>query len=220
MNYETQRKLKRFLDEKMRTIFNETVGNKSKLDISYIKTEKGFDYSVTKSDGWNAWEGYTFFNNNGCQCYLKYPTKTKKKLIYMSIDNISSCGYYANIGTLYRCMDEIDGIAVEFRQLKSDLEKQEKIDDIAKNSIYTWLKSIMRNQSYSYYTTEDKHKITLSIKMKNRVQLDIPIYFKKFQKIMPKLTETIQQYENTTNQSKIKVLISNSNSEQKWITSD
>jgi Tfp pilus assembly pilus retraction ATPase PilT len=122
------------------------------------------------------------------------------------------------IGMLYRCMDEINNIAEEMRKLKGDLEKQEKINEIAKNSAKTWLKEVMKNQTYSYYTTEDENKIMLSIKMKNRVQLDIPIYYKRFQKIIPKLLETIQQFENTANKSNVKVLISNSRHNQQWET--
>ena len=54
--------------------------------------------------------------------------------------------------------------------------------------------------------------------MKNRLQLDIPIYFSRFQKIMPELIDTIQQFEKTANEAKIKVLISNSKVNQQWKT--
>ena len=218
MTYEIKRKLITFLSNKLRKIYYETTDDKPRLNIFQIKTEKGFDSNVIENHGYYE-NGYNFFNDNGCQCFLMFGDGAKKKkVISIAIDDIGSNGWYGTIGMLYRCIDEIDDIATEFRQLRSNLEKQEKIDNIAKNSIYTWLKTIMHNQPYSYYTTEEKHKITLSIKIKNRMQLDVPIYFKKFQKIMPHLAEAIQQFENTVNQSKIKVLIGNSQPEQKWTT--
>ena len=217
MNYKNKRKLGDFLKEKLRKIYEETGEDKSRLDLSRIKTEKGFE----KSDVHHGWwgDGYGFSNNNGCQCFIYFKGKQKRKIIDMAIDGISSSsGWYGTVGMLYRCMDEINEIAKEFRQFKSDLEKKVKIDEIAKNGINTWLKTMMQHQPYSYYTTESENKITLSVQMKNRLQLDIPIYFSRFQKIMPELIDTIQQFEKTANESKIKVLISNSKVNQQWKT--
>jgi len=217
MNSKIEQKLENFLREKLRKMYEETRDDKPRLDLTHIKTEKGFEKSDVKHPWWD--DGYAFSNNNGCQCFIYFKGKKKQKLITMAIDGISSrSGWYGTIGMLYRCMDDIDEIAKEFRQLKSDLEKQEKIEDIAKNSIKTWLKAVLQNQPYSFYATESENKITLSVKMKNRVQLDIPIYFSSFQKIMPELLNTIQQFEKTANESKIKVLISNCKINHHWIT--
>ena len=217
MNYKNEIKLRDFLKEKLRKIYGETREDKSRLDISRIKTEKGFETSGVHHVRWG--DGYAFSNNNGCQCFIYFEGKRMRKIITMSIDGISSSsGWYGTVGMLYRCMDDINEIAEEFRQLKSDLEKQEKIEDIAKNSIKTWLKAVLQNQPYSYYATVSENKITLSIKLKNRLQLDIPIYFSSFQKIMPELLNTIQQFEKTANEAKIKVLISNSQPNQQWKT--
>ena len=229
MNSKINRKLEFFLGRKLGKMWRETQGDKSCFDLTHIKTKNGFE----KSDVHDRWygDGYAFSNNNGCQCILYLGVSKKRRLIAISIDGIRSLyAWYGNIKMLYRCMDEIDEIAVEFRQLKCDLGKQGKIKDIAQNSINTWLKAIMQNQTYSYYTTEYKNKITLSIKMKFRVQLDIPIYFSKFQKIMPELIDTIQLFEKTANEgkiiqlfektaneAKIKVLIGYSKVNQQWI---
>ena len=233
MKPEIRQKLSRFLDDKLKKIYDETRDDKPKLDLSYIKTKKGYENSVVRHNNWG--DGYEFSNSNGYQCYFYFKGgKRRIKLIRIKIDDISSSGWYGTIGMLYCCMDEIGGIAVEMRKLKDDLEKQEKelekkkkdlekmkkINEIAKNSIITWLKSHMQNQPYSYYTTESAHKITLSIKLKNSMQLDIPIYYSRFQKIMLELPETIQQFVNTVNNSKIKVLVRNSNPKQQWITLD
>ena len=209
-------KLKDFLKEKLIKNFEETQEDKPYLDMSFIKTSKGFKKSYIKS--LRGEDGYAFSNNNGCQCFIWFEENPKREIISMAIDGISSWGWYGTVGTLYRCMDESDEIAKEFRQLKSDLEKQEKIDEIAKNSINTWIKVVLQNQPYSYYTTESENKITLSVQMKNRLQLDIPIYYSRFQKIIPELPGTIQQFVKTAKECKIKVLISNTQSNQQWQT--
>ena len=220
MKPEIQKKLRKFLDNKLKKIFDETRDDKSKLDLSYIKTQKGYERSVVHHNVWG--DTYEFSNSYVYQCYIYFEVVNKKPqydYIRIKIDDISSSGWYGTIGMLYRCMDEIDGIAEEMRKLlKDDLKKQGKINEIAKNSINTWLKSVMQNQSYSYYTTESEHKITLSIKLKNGMQLDIPIYYSRFQKIMLELPETIQQFENTVNNSKIKVFVRNSKPNQQWTT--
>jgi len=115
-------------------------------------------------------------------------------------------------------MDEINVIAEEFRKFKGEIEKEDRINEIAKSSINTWLKTVMQNQPYTYITSEDENKITLSVKIKYDRQLDIPIYCNRFQKIMPELLETIQQYEKITSEIKVKVLISNSR-HHPWIKS-
>jgi len=204
-----KKKLTVFLNEKMKEILNLTRDANHSVNLYHIRPAKGFDKSETHNSLWG--DGYNFFNDNGCQCHIYLRGgKWNKYLISIVIDDYSSSGWYGTTEMLYLCMDEINKIAKEFRKLKGDLEKQEKIGEIALNSITAWLKTIMQNQQYSYYTTESENKIMLSIKIKNRMQLDIPIYYYRFQKMMPELLETIQQFEKTVNKSKIKVLISNS----------
>ena len=212
MKLKTQEKLKRFLDEKLKNIFYDTRDAHHGFNMYYIRSVKGFDMTDIQNNIWG--NGYSFFNSIGCHCNLHLDGK--KNRICIEIDNISSSYWRGTIGMLYRCLDEINEIAGEFRKLKGDLEKQDKINDIAKNSIITWLKTLMQNLPYSYYTSENENKIILSIKMKNRVQLDIPVYYNRFQKIITELPETIQEFEKTAKKSKIKVLISNSRSGQLW----
>ena len=217
--HEINKKLEGFLEDKITKICRETQEIKEKLNLSYIKMEKSFEIMKIKDD---FCYGYCFYNKNDFRCFL-FIYKDKGIDIKISINNISSRRLNGNISALYRCMDEINKIAEELQHLKYDLEKKigmnkklEKITEITKTSINTWIKTVMQNQSYSYYITESEKKITLSIKLKNRTQLDIPIYFSRFQKIMSNLLETIQQFENTTNNSKNKVLITNSKINQKW----
>ena len=215
VNLEIEKKLAVFLDGKMKEICNSTIDVNHSVNLYYIRPAKGFDKSETHNSLWG--DGYNFFNDNGCQCHIYLRGgKWNKYLISIVIDDYSSSGWYGTTEMLYLCMDEINKIAKEFRKLKGDLEKQEKISEIALNSITAWLKKIMQNQQYSYFITESENKIILSIKIKNRMQLDIPIYYNRFQKMMPELLETIQQFEKIANKSKIKVLISNSKVNQQW----
>jgi len=212
MNYKIASKLEKFLNDKMSKIYDKTRYENHQFDLRYIQT-KGFGSNIQK--------GYYEFNkSNDSRNILHFYRKNKREVVRIKIDDISSNGWYGNVGMLYLCMDKIDEIALELYKFKGELEKQEKIDQIAKNSIKTWLKAMFKNQPYSYYTIVSDNKITLSVKLKKSIQLDIPIYYKNFQKIMPELLNTIQQFEKTANDSKIKVLISNSAIGQKWITGE
>jgi len=218
MNHESRKKLEKFLDEKTRVIYRETKNISGILDIHYVKTAKGFDNSRTD---WGDDGSYDidFFNGNNCQhLYYDYNSKGRKEkeTISISIDNISSSRWCGSIGMLYRCMDEMNEIAEEFRKLKGELEKQEKIEELTKNSIYTWINTIMENQPYSYYIKESALKITLSVKLRYRTQLDIPIYYSDFQNIIPEVLETIQQFTENAEKIKIKALISNSKPYEQW----
>jgi len=166
-----------------------------KLDISSIEEVKG--WKKTDDKHYRYGDGYAFSNGNGCKCnvYFKGKKEKRKMLLSIAIDDISSSVWKGTVGSLYCCMDNIDEIASEFRKFKGELDKQEKIEQISQNSITTWLKAIFKNQPYSYYTTESDNKITLSVKLKKGMQLDIPIYYKTFQKIMPELLNSIQQFE-------------------------
>ena len=229
-----EKKLVIFLNKKLREIIGDTQDDNSKYRKSLIISKKGFKVN-SLHDMIRRCKGYIFSNKNGCRCYLLYKGRPKREFICMEIDGISSSDLQGTIGGLYRCMDEIDEIAKEFRQIKKDLKKQkenlqkqaedlsdeqikhEKVIKISQNSINTWIKMVMQNQQYSYYVSESENRITLSIKLKNNLQLDIPIYYSSFQKIIPVLLESIQQFENTANNSKIEVLIKNKIPKQQWI---
>ncbi|MDR1792571.1 MAG: hypothetical protein LBR36_03910 [Bacteroidales bacterium] len=151
-------------------------------------------------------------------------SKTKKwkssPLISIEFSNISSSRYYIERypQLVYLLFEKAAQIEVEFNKLKAEVEKQEKIVQLSRSSVKTWLKTVMKDSGYQYYMTNDDNKITLSIRMKHGVQLDIPLYFRRFQKQMPDLLQTIKQYENMIANSKNKVLISNLKANEKWQT--
>jgi hypothetical protein len=105
----------------------------------------------------------------------------------------------------------------EYLQFSDELDKSDKITDVSINSIKTWLKELLRDSGYTYYTEESDNKIILSVKMKNGTQLNVPIYNKRFQKIMPELMNVIKEYEKLIDEKGVKVLISNAKSKDKWV---
>ena len=215
--------LKDFLDEVIVIFDEETRENKSVLDLSYIKSVKGFEYTEFTDSCYGP--GYCFTNSNGHKCFLCFYGKERTILIRIDIDDISSYYRPGTIESLYRCLDGLDIIADELSKLKSDLIKQKndlikqkKQDEIVKNSIDVWLKILLSNQPYSYYTTKRENKTTLSVRLKNRTQLDIPIYYKSFQKIKPEILNLIQQIDKIDRETKIRMLISNTVDNKQWIT--
>ena len=213
MNDTIKWKLERFLHNKISEISRERYDDRHRFSTSFIQNTKGFIVSDAR-----LWWGdcYAFTDSKDVQCII-YCKKNRQKSMTISIDGILSGRWMISVGMLYRCMDTMEKIAKEFRQLANDLEKEEKIVEMGRNSIHPWLKTILQNQPYSYYTTKDENKIVLSVKMENKMQLDIPIYLKSLQKIMPELLHTIQQFEKVIGEAKIKVLISNSNVNRQWI---
>jgi hypothetical protein len=97
----------------------------------------------------------------------------------------------------------------EFSEFSAQLDKDDKITDISHKSIETWIKALFQENPYPYYMKASENKITLSVKMKNGTQLDIPVYYKKFQQIMQQIMPTILEYENLIEKRNMKVLISN-----------
>ena len=121
------------LDKLLSKIYIEKLGDNPKLDISYIKTVKGFEKFYIEHH--NLKEVFVFSNGKGCRCRLRYEGKQRLQKISVEIDGlVISSGWYGTVGMLYRCMDEIDTIAQGCRQLQSDLEKQGKINEIPKNN--------------------------------------------------------------------------------------
>ena len=111
---------------------------------------------------------------------------------------------------------EAENIEKSFFEYKAKYEKEEKIKEISENSIEAWLAAILKDKNYIYYISKEENKVMLSIRMKNGTQLNIPIYHKKIQKIMPHLIETIEKYEQMINDTSVKVLISNLKVNEIW----
>jgi len=94
---------------------------------------------------------------------------------------------------------------------RSELIKQERIRKMQINSAEEWVKSLMTNSNYLYKIVKGhENKLLLHVKIDGQQHLEIPIYYKSFQKIVPKLMETILKYENFIKNSQIRALVKNS----------
>jgi hypothetical protein len=192
----------------------------SKIKMPGFTTNKHLNTYLTKNNK-TTQEVYSIKNasGNGCEVMFKYKVFDKKKLYvdFCLDDRKDEWHIRTSTGSVYQFLEQLESLEKEYRAFAADAEKEEKINTIARDSIQTWLKAILNGTPYSYYTEEAENKITLCIRLKNQMQLNIPVYYKSFQKIMPELLLTIQQYENTANHSKIKVLIGNSPVKAQWI---
>jgi hypothetical protein len=217
MDQKTDKKLQEFLTDRLNKIYVRTLKDGSKFDISAIKA-KGF----TVKDSREFWNSYKISNLNTQGLYIHFKDTCVRELQFVGIvdknSNVNATIYGCNnaCAMLYRCLDEIEEIAKLYQDIKNNVIKHNKIIELSKNSIEPWMKAILEDFPYSHYITESENKFTLSVKLKNNVQLDIPVYYKRFHKIMPKLLNTIQQFEKTMNENEIKVLISNSSPNQQW----
>jgi len=110
-------------------------------------------------------------------------------------------------------------IRTQFQTSEQELIKQDRIRKLQVNSAEEWVKNLMTNSNYPYkiFRVNDI-KLLLIVKISGKQQLEIPVYFKSFQKSIPQILETIQQYENVINNSQIKVLVQNSSpNDHEWL---
>jgi hypothetical protein len=231
MTRESEYKLRAFLNEKILALLEEAraLENPRIQDvIADLKSRKSIcDYVFEKEEKrwYDAIELLFSKKDSRIKVYCGAFNSEKKKwksspLISIEFSNISSSRYYIERypQLVYLLFEKAAQIETEFYKLKADVEKQEKIVQLSRSSVKTWLKTVMKGSGYQYYMTNDDNKITLSIRMNHGVQLDIPLYFRRFQKQMPDLLQTIKQYENLIANSKNKVLISNLKANEKWQT--
>jgi hypothetical protein len=216
--YEVRDRLCRFLSDKLREICYASNSEKSnwkvvetELNIGFFQGYKTESEKHHYRDG-NNWKVYL---NDNCYVSLFSPVKGRKEMC-LHIFDISPRDWYCSENFFRKTVEELPKIASEFEMLKGRLEKLEKIVAMSQKSVHIWLSATMQNIGYEYYTTTDRHRVLLSVKMKRGVQLDIPIYFTKFQQIMPQLLEAIRSYEATIKENSIKMLISNIKKTEKW----
>jgi hypothetical protein len=69
-------------------------------------------------------------------------------------------------------------------------------------------KKHFRNSNYKYSLTETEKEIMLSISLRNKVQLSIPVYYRQYEKILPQIMATVKAYEDAVAATKIDVFIS------------
>ena len=105
---------------------------------------------------------------------------------------------------LYHLLIQFEDIEKDYLQL---IERFVKLEESA-TIIRKWIEKHFRNSNYDYHLTEAENKILLSVPLRNKVQLSIPIYYKKYKQILPHVITTLKMYESVVTESKIKVFIS------------
>jgi hypothetical protein len=120
-------------------------------------------------------------------------------------------------------LDHLDEFIKEYNELtlrliakEQEKERQKKIYAIAANSIEVWLNIICKDISAPYCIEKDKNKIILSVQLNHRTQLDIPIYYSSFRKIIPEIPSAIQFYKKMLGEAPLKALISNCLTKAPW----
>ncbi|MDR2679717.1 MAG: hypothetical protein LBC47_02780 [Tannerella sp.] len=176
----------------------------------HLKNTNTYGYRISKNSD-ECWIDVFFNQNKDTQIEVAFVVNMFG-LEYRYRKNLE-CDVY---DFLSQVLSQFDEWKAEYQSFSERMEKSDKLNDISKNSVTVWLREMLKNSSYIYYIDEAENKSTLHIQLKKGMQLDIPIYYKSFQKIMPDLPDTIQKYEDFVNNCGIKVLISNSNPKQEW----
>jgi hypothetical protein len=160
-------------------------------------------------------------NKNGNKIEVPVPESNYKLRIYLEIYK-ERCGYYLNEGD--DLAHVVTVIVQNFKSLENDclkrqneLDRKNKIFELSKNSTMTWLTNVLKDSDYTYSIASSSLRVMLSIKLKNKTQLNIPIYYRNFQKVMPKLMDFIKEYEKLIENSDFKATVTNLKKRQRWI---
>jgi hypothetical protein len=215
-----------FVREKLKELWSKPDNNGTLEDV-YAELESGFfaglPVEIRERGSLSDIKEY-IVKNDSAICMLEFGQKKKANELRVSFflkDKDGDYGY----GSEWLIYDynlprqfllQSDSLAKEYRAFLAEEEKQEKIRTLSRNSIETWLETVVRNTGYSYYTKETAKGITLSIKLKYGMQLNIPVYYKAFQRIIPEIPNTIQKYEAAARESKLKIVIANTAPRTQW----
>lgn len=104
---------------------------------------------------------------------------------------------------LYDLLEQFESLEDDYLKLIENIDMLEE----AAGNIRKWIDGHFPNSGYGYHLLETENKILLSIPFRGRVQLSIPIYYRKYRKILPHVMDTVKAYEKIIKSSKIKVLI-------------
>ena len=78
--------------------------------------------------------------------------------------------------------------------------KQTKIQQLKKTNAYEWVDTLMKNSAYPYKIIRQANKLQLLVFINDRHKLVIPVSFKDFQSVIPKLMDAIQRFETAINE--------------------
>ena len=166
-------------------------------------------------------------NRNGNTIEIPLPQKSNGyyglhyiSYIYIEINKVE---YEYNLDEWEKLPNVITVIAQNFKSIEDDClqrqneqDRKDKILKLTKDSIISWLTNTFKNSGYTYSIEESSQRVVLSVKMKNKTQLNIPVYYKNFQKVVPTLMDLIKGYEKLIDSSDLKVTLTNLKQTQEW----
>ena len=124
--------------------------------------------------------------------------------------------------TLPQTIKKIKGLFWECTYLPYHAElqdkklKKEKVQKIETGSAKDWLNYLLKDAGYPFYVEEFKNKVTLEVKMNEKQVLEMHIFNKQFQTVIPKIMETIKRFEACIKESEIKVSLYDASRDSAW----
>ncbi|MDR0567382.1 MAG: hypothetical protein LBG47_10190 [Prevotellaceae bacterium] len=203
-NHFINRKLDNLIYKAENKYFGKEADFVDRLDTG---TFEGFTVSRSK-------DSKILTNENGNTIEVPFPESggSSSMYIYITMQSVTS-GYYVEKKNLPFVVtvaaQNFTSLEKDFLKHLNDLERKKKILELTKNSAISWLKNMLKDSGYTYFIEETPIRVVLSIIMKNKTQLNMPIHYKNFQKIMPTLMDLIKGYEKLIDSSDIKVTITN-----------
>ena len=120
-----------------------------------------------------------------------------------SVDMPKSLKYRRN-----NVFEKCEKLPVIIEERKKEVKKV-KITQLQQTSAVDWINTLLKNSKYPYRIEQHlKTRLLLSVMVTNRLKLEIPVPYRHFQTIIPKLMETIQNYEACIKENELMVLIS------------
>jgi hypothetical protein len=148
---------------------------------------------------------YAFFsvkNGRGNGLNLEFYTRVfrgllpeKRLAVNFDIFDIQWGWHIYKAGFLDLFFSRLGDIEQEYLEYAGRAEKEEKIAQICRNSITTWLEAIFKDSPWVWRTEKDDDKIRLQVTLKNQRTVEIPVYHKNFQETLPLLPARIKRLE-------------------------
>jgi hypothetical protein len=151
---------------------------------------------------------YAFFsvkNGRGNGLNLEFYTRVfrgglpeKRLAVNFEIFNIQWGWHIYKTGFLRLFLGRLEGIEREYLEYSDRAEKEEKMAQLCRNSIAVWLEAMFRDSPWAWKIEKDDDKVRLQVTLKNGRVIEMPVYHKNFQEILPGLPGEIRRLEEET----------------------
>jgi hypothetical protein len=119
----------------------------------------------------------------------------KRLALNFDIFNIQWGWHIYKTGFIHLFLDRLETIETEYLEYAAKAEKEERILQITRNSIVTWIDAILKDGGRAYHIEKEDDRITLKVELKNRRTLELPVYYSSFQETIPGLIRAIRDHE-------------------------